>query len=56
MPTRFKDFHRQNGVDIIQPIGDREYELRDYSIRDLHGYVLSFGHRLEGPCEEGDHR
>ena len=49
-------FHRANGVEIIQPPGDREYEIRDYSVRDLHGYVLSFGHRLHDPCEEGDHQ
>lgn len=51
----FQEFHRNNGVEIVQPIADRDYGLRDYSIRDLHGYVLSFGHRLPGNCEEGDH-
>lgn len=50
------EFHRANGVEIIQPPGDREYEIRDYSVRDLHGYVLSFGHRLHDPCAEGDHQ
>ena len=24
------------------------------AIRDLHGYVLSFGHRLPSNCAEGD--
>jgi catechol 2,3-dioxygenase-like lactoylglutathione lyase family enzyme len=46
------DFHRRNGVEIAVPIDDREYGLRDYSVRDLHGYPLVFGHRLsmaEGP-------
>ena len=47
------EFHRANGVEIIQPPGDREYGIRDYSIRDLDGYRLDFGHRLscagEGP-------
>ena len=44
----FYEFHRNNGVEIVQPIGDREYEIRDYAVRDLYGYVLSFGHRLCG--------
>ena len=50
------EFHRRNDVEIIQPPDDREYGLRDYSIRDLHGYVLSFGHYLHAPCEEGEHK
>jgi catechol 2,3-dioxygenase-like lactoylglutathione lyase family enzyme len=40
------DFHRANGVDIAQEIGDREYAIRDYVVRDLNGYYLSFGHHL----------
>lgn len=40
------DFHRSNGVDIAMEIGDREYGIRDYSICDLHGYYLTFGHNL----------
>lgn len=40
------EFHRTNGVDIAEPIADREYGIRDYAIRDLHGYYLSFGHHL----------
>jgi catechol 2,3-dioxygenase-like lactoylglutathione lyase family enzyme len=39
-------FHRANGVDVAQAIGDREYGLRDYAVRDLNGYLLSFGHHL----------
>ncbi len=39
-------FQRANGVEIIQEPGDREYGLRDYHVRDLHGYVLGFGHHL----------
>ena len=44
-------FHQSNGVDVAEPLGDREYGLRDYTIRDLHGYALSFGHHLfnDGP-------
>ena len=27
-------------------IGDREYGIRDYAVRDLNGYHLTFGHNL----------
>jgi len=40
------EFQRANGVEVVEPIGDREYRLRDYRVRDLHGYGLSFGHPL----------
>jgi len=40
------EFQRANGVEIVVPLDDREYGLRDYRIRDLHGYELSFGHRI----------
>lgn len=40
------DFQRANGVEIVVPPEDREYGLRDYSVRDLYGYVLTFGHNL----------
>ena len=47
-------FHRDNGVDVKVPIGDREYGLRDYGVRDLHGYTLNFGQHLftVGPAIE----
>ena len=41
----FYDFHRNNGVEI---------GIRDYSVRDLYGYILSFGHRLPGNCDEDE--
>src|SRR5688500_11972920 len=40
------EFHRANGVDVVQPPGYREYGIRDYTVRDLHGYHLGFGHQL----------
>lgn len=40
------EFHRANGLEIIEPIEDRSYGLRDYAIRDLHGYKLAFGHYI----------
>ena len=45
----FYEFHRNNGVEVAVPIDDRDYELRDYAVRDLYGYTLSFGHRICGP-------
>jgi catechol 2,3-dioxygenase-like lactoylglutathione lyase family enzyme len=39
-------FHQANGIEIIEPIANRPYELRDYSIKDLNGYRLSFGHYI----------
>lgn len=40
------EFHRANEVEIPEPIGDREYGIRDYSVRDLDGNLLVFGHPL----------
>ena len=40
------EFHRGNGVEIVQEIGDRPYGIRDYAVRDLYGYSLVFGHHL----------
>ena len=42
------DFHAAGGVDVAVPPGDRPYGLRDYTVRDLDGYRLTFGHRLPG--------
>lgn len=51
------EFHQRNGVEIVVPIADRDYEIRDYRVHDLHGYEISFGHRLPSTCEEGeDHK
>jgi catechol 2,3-dioxygenase-like lactoylglutathione lyase family enzyme len=40
------DFHRANGVEVIQPPEDREYGIRDYTVRDPYGNYLTFGHHL----------
>jgi uncharacterized glyoxalase superfamily protein PhnB len=40
------EFHRSQGVEVVEPIEDRPYGIRDYGVRDLHGYHLSFGHNL----------
>jgi catechol 2,3-dioxygenase-like lactoylglutathione lyase family enzyme len=40
------EFQRANGVEVAGPPEDRPWGLRDYAVRDLHGYRLVFGHRL----------
>ena len=40
------DYQRGNGVEVVEPPGDREYGIRDFCVRDLDGYILSFGHPL----------
>jgi catechol 2,3-dioxygenase-like lactoylglutathione lyase family enzyme len=40
------EFQRENGVEVVAAPGDRPWGLRDYQVRDLHGYELGFGHRL----------
>lgn len=40
------EFQRANGVEIVAPPEDRDYGMRDYTVRDLYGYHLRFGHRL----------
>lgn len=39
-------FHSANAVEIVQEIGDRPYGIRDYIVRDPHGYHLAFGQHL----------
>jgi catechol 2,3-dioxygenase-like lactoylglutathione lyase family enzyme len=40
------EFHRSNGVEIVDSIEDRPYAIRDYVVRDPYGHYLSFGHHL----------
>ncbi len=39
-------FHTSTGVEVVQEPDDRPWGLRDYTVRDLHGYHLTFGHRV----------
>ena len=39
-------FHRASGVAIVEPPADRLYGVRDYSVRDLYVYRLTFGHYI----------
>jgi hypothetical protein len=47
-------FQKANGIEVVVTPGDREYGLRDYSVRDLHGHRLTFGHYIytTGPAVE----
>jgi len=40
------EYHKANGVEVVDLPGDRDYGLRDYAVRDLHGYKLAFGHPI----------
>jgi len=40
------EFHLANGVEVVEPIADREYGIRDYAVKDLYGYRLVFGHHI----------
>jgi catechol 2,3-dioxygenase-like lactoylglutathione lyase family enzyme len=37
------EYHRANGVEVVVTPDDREYGLRDFTVRDLHGHRLTFG-------------
>lgn len=38
--------HRENGVEVVSPLADRPYRLRDYAVSDLDRHTLRFGQRL----------
>ena len=40
------EFHRANRVEVEEEIGDREFGMRDYVVKDLCGYRLIFGHYI----------
>ena len=35
--------YEQNGVTFGSPIGDRDYQMRDFDVKDMDGNVLTFG-------------
>jgi catechol 2,3-dioxygenase-like lactoylglutathione lyase family enzyme len=39
-------FQRAQGVKVVGEPADRPYGLRDYSVRDLHGNEIGFGHHI----------
>ena len=40
------EFQRANGVEIVRVPGERPWGMRDFRVRDLDGYELTFGHPL----------
>jgi uncharacterized glyoxalase superfamily protein PhnB len=36
-------YHQSNGVEIVEPIANKEYSMRDYHVRDFCGNMLGFG-------------
>jgi uncharacterized glyoxalase superfamily protein PhnB len=36
-------FHTENGVQVMETIEDRPYDMRDYTVSDLYGNILAFG-------------
>lgn len=43
---RLFEYQVANGVEVVSTPTDRPYGLRDYRVRDLHGYELAFGHYI----------
>lgn len=41
------EFHRQNGVEVVQEPADHEWAIRDYVVSDPFGYHLLFGKHLQ---------
>lgn len=39
-------FHQANGVEIVEAIDDRAWNIRDYIVRDPYGNRLGFGHYI----------
>ena len=39
-------FHQAGGVEVVEPIDDRIYGMRDYVVHDLCGHWLGFGHYI----------
>lgn len=42
------EFHRAQGVRVVEEPADRDYGMRDYLVQDLQGHYLSFGHHAYG--------
>ncbi len=42
---------RAGGVEIVAPLADKPYRMREYSMRDPNGYVLTFAQPIVTPAE-----
>lgn len=41
------EYHQSKGVEIVHQPDDREYEMRDYAVKDPWGNQLGFGHYIQ---------
>lgn len=41
-------YHQGTGAQLLGPPEDREYDVRDYAVRDPYGYKLDFGQHIFG--------
>lgn len=39
--------YQKSGANIVTPIGDRDYAMRDFDIKDPNGYIIVFGKGIE---------
>lgn len=39
--------YQKSGAHITNPIGDRDYGMRDFDVTDPNGYILAFGRGIE---------
>ena len=42
------EFIKSQGVEIITPPVDRFYSMRDCTVKDLNGHILTFAHEIVG--------
>ncbi|MAU92450.1 MAG: bleomycin resistance protein, partial [Gammaproteobacteria bacterium] len=43
----YYDELKRNGTNITTEIGDRDYDIRDFSVTDINGYILVFGQDID---------
>jgi uncharacterized glyoxalase superfamily protein PhnB len=36
-------------IDVVYPIENFDYGMREFAIRDINGYVLQFGQEIQSP-------
>jgi len=39
--------HRKDKVEIVYPLKDFDYGMREFGIKDWNGYILSIGENIE---------
>lgn len=41
------DEYQKSGADILRPLADREYGMRDFDIKDPNGFIITFGQGID---------